>query len=49
MWRHSKPGVRCFGGLIAVVTVFSPAALTAATLEPVPSKALWERFPFGTS
>ena len=41
MWRRSKPGVLCFAGLIPVVTVFSPAAVTAATLEPGTSKALW--------
>jgi len=41
VWRRSKPGVLCFAGLIPVVTVFSPAAVTAATLEPGTSKALW--------
>jgi hypothetical protein len=39
VWRRSKPGVLCFAGLIPVVTVFSPAAVTAATLEPGTSKA----------
>jgi len=41
VWRRSKPGVLCFAGLIPVVTGFSPAAVTAATLEPGTSKALW--------
>jgi hypothetical protein len=39
MWRRSKPECSAFAGLIPVVTVFSPGAVTAATLDPGTSKA----------